>query len=183
MSRSLFFIGFMGSGKSTVGPLLSQKIKLPFWDTDKYIEEITGFSIPILFKQGEPYFRRIESLLFKQLVAQEKGIIALGGGTPLQEENQKLLQGKGPVIWLDADPSILFQRLLLPQEKENRPLLQWIFSQGNQILQSEQEENYKHFLSFYEKRFPIYQKLASLRIDTSFLSPADVAEQIQQIVS
>lgn len=115
----------MGSGKSTIGKILSSYMKIPFIDLDQYIEEKEQMSINDLFKnKGEIYFRKQEHLFFKELIhSKESFVLSLGGGTPCYANNHLLLQEDHVIsFYLKANVSTLVQRL--ENEKENRPLLQ-----------------------------------------------------------
>lgn len=121
--NNVILIGFMGSGKSTIGVRLSYKMKTPFIDTDKYIENKQKKSISEIFAEsGEGFFRGLETETLKALL-QEKGIyiISVGGGLPVREENRRLLKELGTVIYLKASADELYERLKGDTE---RPLLQ-----------------------------------------------------------
>lgn len=118
---NLFLIGMMGSGKTTVGTLLAQRLGYSFIDTDAVIEQVTQRSIPEVFAQdGEAAFREIETQVLGHVVSHVRMVIATGGGLAAQVENWRYLQ-HGVVVWLDASPEILYQRL---QGDRTRPLLQ-----------------------------------------------------------
>ncbi len=116
-------IGYMGSGKSTVGKALAQELGVPFTDLDEYIESSLGRSIPEVFEQGEIFFRMQEHRLLKQwLEESEEGVLALGGGTPCYAGNMELLLSRvDAVCYLKASVPELAGRLRSGQEK--RPLI------------------------------------------------------------
>lgn len=120
---NVILIGFMGSGKSTLGVRLSYKMRTPFIDTDKYIENKQKTSISEIFAdKGEAYFRDLETETLKALKAEKTAyIISVGGGLPVREENRKLLKELGTVIYLRASADELFERL---KGDTDRPLLQ-----------------------------------------------------------
>lgn len=121
MSR-IFLIGFMGSGKSTLGKELAQSLRYTFIETDKLIEEQEQMSISDIFKtKGEEYFRLIEQQLINHLQLVDHCVIATGGGIPCHHNNIKILNQLGITIWLDVDESILIQRLRY--ETGDRPKL------------------------------------------------------------
>ncbi|MEB3294534.1 MAG: shikimate kinase [Synechococcales bacterium] len=118
---SLYLIGMMGSGKSTIAPLLAQHLAYQFFDTDTVIEQVTHSSIPDLFAQaGEESFRAIETQVLAELSPYGRKAIATGGGIVLKPENWSYLRN-GVVIWLDVPLEILQARL---QDDQTRPLLQ-----------------------------------------------------------
>lgn len=115
-------IGYMASGKSTLGEKLSDKLDLPFIDMDTYIEEKVGKSIPVIFEEyGEYYFRKIEKFSLKELLQKQDFIIATGGGTPTFYDNMKLINQLSSSFYLKLDASVLIARL--EKEKEKRPLV------------------------------------------------------------
>lgn len=117
--------GFMGSGKSTYGKILSKEFLLDFCDTDAEIERIEGCSISGLFeKKGEEYFRERETLYLKEILEKnsfKNGVISVGGGMPVREENRKLMRECGIVVYLKASPEVLKDRLKSSRGK--RPML------------------------------------------------------------
>ena len=120
----IIFLGYMGSGKTTVGLALSNKINLPFYDLDEIITTKTGLTISEIFIQkGEIWFRKKEHELLKELIVSDKDfILSLGGGTPCYANNHLLLQKKGvQSVYLKANVKTLVDRL--SQEKENRPMI------------------------------------------------------------
>lgn len=119
---NIILIGFMGSGKTTVGISLSYKVQRAFSDMDKMIEKREGMSISEIFAtQGEDYFREKETELLRELKKEREGrIYSAGGGTPLRAENRKLLGELGTVVWLKASAETVFERL---KSDTTRPLL------------------------------------------------------------
>lgn len=114
----------MGSGKSTIGKILSNFVRIPFYDLDEIIEKRENKSINSIFKEkGEIYFRKIESTIFNQFISENNNfILALGGGTPCYANNHLTLQNSDVnSIYLKSSVDTLTKRLNL--EKENRPLI------------------------------------------------------------
>jgi len=115
---NIYLIGMMGSGKSTVGEALSEKMNEPFIDLDSEIEKETGKTISELFDiDGEEQFRKTET---KQLKQYSESIVACGGGVVLKEENREFINKNGVTILLTASMEELSNRL---SESDNRPLL------------------------------------------------------------
>ncbi|MBE9174432.1 shikimate kinase [Synechocystis salina LEGE 06155] len=118
---NLFLIGMMGSGKSTVGPLLAEQLGYRFFDADVLIERVAGKAIADIFAEdGEDTFRDLETEVLGHLAAQTRSVIATGGGVVLRRQNWSYLH-HGLVIWLDGPLELLLTRL---QGDEGRPLLQ-----------------------------------------------------------
>ncbi|MBN1453235.1 MAG: 3-dehydroquinate synthase [Anaerolineales bacterium] len=118
----IFLYGPSGSGKSTVGKLLSRALNLPFFDLDAEIEDAAGQSIPqMITGQGESAFRDAETIELQKVIFGANKIIALGGGTLLQDENRSLAETAGQVVLLVVDLPTLVERL--SQDENERPLL------------------------------------------------------------
>ncbi|MHB1405659.1 MAG: shikimate kinase [Desulfitobacteriaceae bacterium] len=119
--RNIILTGFMGTGKSTVGRRLARTLGWDFIDTDSEIERITEMSVAEIFRRhGETRFRSEENLLVKRLMTRENCVIATGGGTVLNPENQVILSGIGVVISLYAPVEIILDRV---GQRTDRPLL------------------------------------------------------------
>lgn len=116
-------MGFMGSGKSSIGRRLSRKLKMKLIDLDDYIIKKEKRSIADIFESnGEAHFRQLESKYLKVILkSHKKVVIALGGGTPCQEENWKMIK-KTKSVYLKRTEPYLFNRL--KDKKEQRPLIQ-----------------------------------------------------------
>jgi shikimate kinase len=118
----VFLIGFMGSGKSTVGKKLAKKMKYDFIDLDEEIELQENRSISQIFEaHGEVYFRRLESKVLFGLLQKKCTVISCGGGTPCYFNNMKLMNDAGCTVYLKLTTEALYSRLLIAQK--NRPLI------------------------------------------------------------
>lgn len=118
---NLFLIGMMGVGKTTIGRLLADQLGYQFIDTDEFIEQATGQSIPTIFAEsGEEIFRQLETATLSQVAARTGKVIATGGGIVLKRENWGYLR-HGVIVWLDVPVEQLHKRL---KHDTNRPLLQ-----------------------------------------------------------
>ncbi|MFP4289600.1 MAG: shikimate kinase [Bacteroidales bacterium] len=118
----IFLIGFMGSGKSTLGKRLAHKIDYPFLDMDEAVEKQADMTIADMFKKkGEDYFRRKENEFLQQLDTQQNLIVATGGGSPCFYNNIEIMNTKGITVYLKMTPSGLAYRL--KQSRGDRPLL------------------------------------------------------------
>ena len=127
----IVLIGYMGSGKSSIGKKLASVLNLPFKDIDSEIEKREGCSISEIFsKKGEIYFRKIENAVLKELLSQpESFVLATGGGTPCYADSMDFILAREntEVIYLKMSIAALSTRLYL--EKENRPLLKHLNSE------------------------------------------------------
>lgn len=119
----IFLIGFMGSGKTHWGRLLSQKLSLPFFDLDEQVSVHAGKSIPEIFaKEGEEHFRLTEKeVLYIIAESHESFVMACGGGSPCFFNNIDYMNQSGTTVWINTPKEILFDRLV--KEKANRPLI------------------------------------------------------------
>ncbi|ACI21496.1 MULTISPECIES: shikimate kinase [Thermodesulfovibrio] len=160
--KNIVLIGFMGTGKTSVGKLVAKKLGFDFVDVDEVIEKATGMEISEIFsKFGESRFRDIEEEMIKLITPKKRQVIATGGGVVLRDENMKRLKKDGVIFCLRASENVIFERL---KQTTNRPLLQV----------ENPEERIKELL---QKRMPLYEK-ADFCIDTEGLTPEEVAEKI-----
>ena len=122
MRNSIVYLaGFMGAGKSTIGPILANTLGWNFYDFDKEIEKELGKKVREIFVQdGEGFFRQTERALLEKLIEEEKIIISLGGGTLADEENFKLIKKTGKIFYLKASADAIYKRL---KNKRDRPSL------------------------------------------------------------
>jgi shikimate kinase len=156
-------IGPPGAGKSSVGRALAKLLQCEVLDTDKEVERISGKKIAEIFTDdGEPVFRAIEKDVVLQALKNEVGIVALGGGSVLDTDVADFLRGSEmAVAYLEVSISQAAPRVGFNKE---RPLL---------ALNPRQQ-----WMSLMEKRRPIYESLATLRIATDNRKPAEVAAEI-----
>jgi len=162
MEKSITLIGMMGSGKTTLGMILSHILGIPFKDTDALIEKKMGKSIERIFEEhGETYFRNIESDILRDVLNDEPSVIATGGGIILSEKNRKYIKEKSIPIFLYADIDILAERLA---KVKNRPLLK-----GYDLKD--------RIYTIWKERKVFYEEFEN-RIDTAKYTPHEVAEKI-----
>lgn len=149
----IFLVGFMCSGKTTVGNLLAEKLGWNFLDVDEEIEKREGLTIPEIFKQkGERYFRKLEIEVLKELASLHRVIVSTGGGLGANPQAMKLMKEKGFVVWLKVSFEEFLKRcgndtsrpLLSLGEEKLRELLkerERVYSQAHLILESEDPES------------------------------------------
>lgn len=124
----IFLVGFMGSGKSTVGQGLARRLGYSFIDMDARIEGEHGMTINEIFeKLGEKAFRKMESNLLKEMVSLQETVISTGGGLPCTGNNMDLINRKGVSIYLRMEPEALLNRL--SRGKSRRPLIRHLSRQ------------------------------------------------------
>ncbi|MBN1561335.1 shikimate kinase [candidate division KSB1 bacterium] len=110
--KNIYFIGFMASGKSSVGKSFAQFLGWPFYDTDELVERKAGKSISHIFAQeGEAAFRELESAVIIELSELKNSVVALGGGAVMRDENWRYLKRSGVTINLSAPVEILAERI------------------------------------------------------------------------
>jgi shikimate kinase len=121
-NRNIFLVGLMAVGKTTVGRLLADELAMPFFDTDRVVEEKAGAEIAWIFDvEGEAGFREREVQVVDELTARHGVVLATGGGVVLREENRRNLAARGTVIYLDSPIDRLVERT---RRDKRRPLLQ-----------------------------------------------------------
>ncbi len=122
-TKNIYLIGLMGAGKTTIGRLLAKSLGLPFYDSDKAIEDLTGVDIATIFEfEGEKGFRLRENKMIKELTEIEGIVLATGGGVILDEENRTLLNKSGFVVYLQCSVERLVERTARNTQPQ-RPLL------------------------------------------------------------
>ena len=168
-TKNVVLIGFMGCGKSTIGIKLSYRFRRVVEDTDKLIERRQKRSISDIFAmEGEAYFRDLETQTLKDLTT-EKGskIISVGGGTPVREENRKLLKKLGTVVYLRVQPETVCERL---KGDTTRPLLQG-------------DNPQEKVRTLMESRKDAYESCADLIIDVDDKDVVQIVDLIELYVN
>lgn len=162
MKKNIVLIGMPGSGKSTIGRLLSKKLQVPFVDLDKEIENYSKQSIPELFERGELYFRDVESEVTKIYSEKTPLIIATGGGVVLRKENMDVLHNQGVIFFLNRD----IENIAADIEMNTRPLL---------------KEGLEKLRGLYKERKPLYHQYADYIIDNNE-GPEQAINQIIKVI-
>jgi shikimate kinase len=148
---SIFLVGMMGAGKTTVGRALARRLSYTFIDSDREIVERTGVSIPVIFDiEGEAGFRAREQSVIQELVGRSNIVLATGGGAVLDPLNRVALKNHGTTIYLRASVEDLWRRT---RHDRNRPLLQT-------------ETPLATLQSLFEARDPLYCEVADIVVDT-----------------
>ena len=153
----IIIVGYMGSGKTTVGKALSKDMGIPFYDLDWYIESRMRKTVAQIFaERGEEGFRKIEYNMLHEVAEFEDVIISCGGGTPCFFDNMDYMNGQGETVYLKASPEVLYGHLKMG--KTERPLLKNKTPEEMQVFIAEQ----------LEKREPYYSK-AKHTLDVNLL--------------
>jgi shikimate kinase len=162
-SRSIFLVGLMGAGKTTVGRQLAQRLRKQFVDADQEIVRRTGVPIATIFEiEGEDGFRTREAQVLESLTRLDDIVLATGGGVVLRPENRARLKAQGFVIYLRAQPRDLFLRT---RQDKARPLLRT-------------EDPLRRLEELYALRDPLYCEVADLVVDTGRQSVSALLGQL-----
>lgn len=171
----IFLTGFMGSGKSTVGPILANTIGYDYIDVDLTIEKKVGKTVNEIFRDlGQEYFRSLEQALIIQLCAKRHLVISLGGGTIVDPVSFRRVISSGILVYLKADPEQLLRRL---RWKSDRPVL--VDFSGDRLSEDELRSRVQ---DLYLKREPIYSK-ANITVLTDERKVGPTVDQIVRQLS
>ncbi len=165
--QSIFLVGLMGAGKTSVGRMLARRVNKAFYDTDAEIERTTGVKIPVIFGiEGGSGFRAREEKVIERLTAMPDIVLATGGGAVLSPANRACLGRHGRVIYLRATAEDLWRRT---RHDRNRPLLQT----ANPLAKLQE---------LHAQRDPLYSEVADLIVDTGAQSIGALTTQIQKLL-
>ncbi|TWT60235.1 shikimate kinase [Rubinisphaera italica] len=164
-------IGYRGCGKSSLAPLIAERLHWRAVDSDRLIEEQAGCTIADIFKShGEPEFRKIEAEILAQLFNEDQLVIATGGGAILNSQTCELMRHAGPVFWLSAPTEELIRRLTQDvSTTETRPALT--------DLKFEEE-----IRTVLQNRIPVYQAVSDFEVSTAGRTLTDLVDDILQLI-
>ena len=172
MARIVTLIGYRGSGKSTVAPILGDQLACEWIDADVEIERRADRTIQEIFETGgEKEFRQLERILMQELLSGPSIVIAAGGGAVLNEQTRREMQKAGPVVWLTASAEELARRITTdPSTGQRRPSLtgQSVEQEVAEVLASRQS---------------IYLAAATVEINTGNLSAEEIVDRILEQIS
>lgn len=164
INYNIALCGFMGSGKSTVGPYLASMLNLRYIDSDRLIEEKSSMSIPKLFSlYGEQYFRDLEHDVIKGFCYLNPSVIALGGGTLMFDRNVELIKDHSKIFFLNASFDTICMRV---SGNEDRPLA---------------NVDYKSFKQLFYSRLPKYKQISDFVVDAD-ATPEIVSGEIIKMI-
>ncbi len=164
MTQHIYLVGFMGSGKSTIGQALARELGRVCLDLDDLIEEHEGMTIPEIFdRHGEPRFREIEARLLLEILDLPPAVVAVGGGAFIQEYNRNLILEKGFAVWLNIPIELAWER---SSQVDNRPLAR----------------NREAFESLFLERKELY-RMSHLAVDIEGKSPEAICKEIVEKLS
>lgn len=165
--RGLALVGYRGTGKTTVGRMLAERLDWRFADADHEVERCERRSIASIFvEDGEPYFRDCEARVVADLCTRSRTVIATGGGAILREANRTALRSVGFVVWLTADPETLYRRLAREQGRPDaRPALTASGTLGE-------------IADVLVARVPLYRAVSDLEVATDGRTISEVVQAI-----
>ncbi|MDE6199920.1 MAG: shikimate kinase [Muribaculaceae bacterium] len=167
----IFLIGYMGSGKTTLGRGVEARTHIKFIDLDQYIEERYGKSISAIFREyGEDGFRKIERDTVRELASEKDILVACGGGTPCFFDNMDVMNRCGVTVWLDASVDILHARL--KEGRSQRPLIAGL----------DDDELKDFIIASLEKRTPFYNRASHRFIADNLDTATDLDASIDSFI-
>ena len=164
MVTRLYLIGFMGSGKTTVGRLVADRMHWRFLDLDEEIERVEGRSVSDIFRQsGESHFRRLEQQHLRSISGPRDLVVALGGGTYEAARNREFIEANGTSVYLETPLEDIYSRL---ESDGTRPM----FSSRDQVSK------------LYQQRLSSYN-MARVKVETNNMDPASIAEEVVRLMT
>ena len=164
MKGNLILTGFMGTGKTSLGKLLANRLGRGFVDLDQKIEQDSGMKITEIFAEhGEKYFRKLEKDMVKKVCAKKNLVIATGGGTVKDQENIQILKNSGVIVCLTTEPEEIFSRT---ERRGERP-----------VLDNGGEERLATIKKLLAERQKFYEQ-ADYTVDTTDWSPLQIMNDI-----
>ena len=166
--KTLFFIGFMGAGTTSVSAALGRTLNLPVIEMDEQISRNEGMTIPEIFAQkGESHFRQCETALLEGLAAESACLVSCGGGVAMRQKNVDAMRRCGTVVLLTARPEVILERV---KDSDERPLLQG-------------RKNVTDIAALLAQRRSAYEAAADVTVDTSDLTIEEVCRAVLRQVN
>lgn len=165
-NKNLFFIGFMGCGKSTMARLLTEETGMKLIEMDETIEKEAGMTINEIFEtHGEAYFRDLESKFIERIAEKGGAVVSCGGGAILRPQNVEMMKKNGTIVYFSATPETIYRRV---RNSTKRPLLN-----GNM--------NVEYIASLMETRLPRYLAAADITIVVDEKEKQEVLNELRTI--
>lgn len=165
MKSTIFLIGFMGTGKSTIAEYFKEHYGREVVEMDEVIEEQEQMAISRIFEEkGEAYFRELETGLLERLQGRENLVVSCGGGVPLRPCNVEIMRKSGKIVFLTARPETVYERV---KDSHDRPLL-------------EKNKTPDFIASLMEQRKGRYEEAADFLVETDGRSPKEICEEITE---
>lgn len=167
MDKNIIFVGFMGTGKTTVGRRVSGKLNMDFYDTDEYIKRCENMSVAdVLTKKGRKYFEGAQRFAVQNICENKNALIATGGSTLNDEKCREILIKSGITVWLRAKPETIYENLKNSHNKRAE-------------LSGKTLEEIKEILSEYSK---VYQQ-SDIVVDVDENTDRDIDAVVDKVVS
>ena len=167
MMKTVFLIGYMGCGKTTLGEVLARQLGCRFIDLDEFIEQRQGMTVVQIFDEmGENRFRELETEALHEVASMTDVIVGCGGGTPCHSDNMALMNQAGVTVWLTTSPERITARLLLPEQKCKRPKICHLPDEA--LLPMVEAE--------LQARTPYYEQ-AQMQFDSTDIETAEATER------
>ncbi len=175
MKKNLVYLtGFMGAGKSTIGPILANTLGWEYCDLDALIEEQTGMKISKIFEEkGDKFFRAIETEQLRKISSGDKRIISLGGGTIASGNNLEFLKKNGQIIYLKTSVESVYKRLIF---KNDRPLMKINESDASK------EEILQKIKDLFTTRMPFYEQ-ADFTVETENVPIGRTVDYLAKLIN
>ncbi|WP_299282073.1 shikimate kinase [uncultured Tateyamaria sp.] len=165
LKKTIVMVGMMGAGKTAVGRALALRLGVAFLDSDAEIEAAANMTVPEIFERdGEPFFRTKETQVISRLLDEARGVLSTGGGAFLAEVNRANITARGVSVWLDADLSLLWQRV---RHKDTRPLLRTADPRAT-------------LAKIYDTRVPLY---AQADVTVKSLPDLSIEEMVDRVIA
>ncbi|MFZ0456085.1 MAG: shikimate kinase [Ignavibacteriaceae bacterium] len=173
-NKIVYLAGFMGAGKSTVGPILANTLGWDYYDLDKVIEERLEKKIKTIFEEnGEPFFRQVESDVLRELSHGSNVIISLGGGTIVNQTNLNIIKDTGKIIYLKASIDSIYKRVAFKRDRPN------LIIDGEEFSREKLIQKINNLFNAREK----YYNQADLTIDTDNISIGVTVDKLAKIIN
>lgn len=171
--QRVLLVGFMGSGKSTTGPLLAERLGWEFLDFDREIEKAAGATIPVIFRdRGEASFRRMEGKMGESLIERRGAVLSSGGGWPATPGRMESIGPETFAVWLQVSPEAALRRIRLSMRDPRDPAavlpLRPLLDRPDALAEARR---------ILEERALFYAR-ARLILDTEVVTPSEIADQV-----